>query len=122
MKRFSAVLLAVALLAGCQSAPSGSADAVAADAPHEIQVLTDQTTVWECPKCGMDYDRSGQCEMCHVDLVETQIAYVCPADGDAVAHAGKCPRCNMNARIVRTAVAANTDAPAEGDPATADGQ
>jgi len=113
MKTLAATLLAGALLAGCQSAPQTSTDAVVAGGPHQIEVLTDETTVYSCPKCGMDYDGPGQCTMCNVDLVEIRIAYMCPADNEPVAHAGKCPRCNMNARIVRTALAVNAEAPAE---------
>lgn len=112
MKVLAAVFLAGVLLAGCQSAPSNTTDAVAADAPRQIEELTDQTTVWSCPNCGLDYDRAGQCTMCKVDLVETRVSYMCPADNEPVEHAGKCPRCNMNARIIHTAMAAGIDAPA----------
>jgi predicted RNA-binding Zn-ribbon protein involved in translation (DUF1610 family) len=110
MKIFATLFLAGALLAGCQSAPKTS-DAVVAGGLHEIQEFTNQTTAWSCPKCGADFDAPGQCPNDHVDLVENHVSYICPADGEPVEHAGKCPRCNMNARVVRTAVAANVPDP-----------
>ena len=93
----------VALVAGCQSKPRSATVATAAT-PHEIDELTNQTVVYECPQCGMDYDRPGQCPMDHVDLVKTAIAYICPADHQPVERAGKCPRCQANATIQRTAL------------------
>ena len=124
MRVFAAVLFAIALLAGCQSAPQSTdavaTDAVTADAPQHLQELTDQTTVYTCPACNMDYDRAGQCPMCKVDLVETGIAYVCPADNQPVERAGKCPRCNMNAKIIRTAMAVDAAGEVHGDEAGAE--
>jgi uncharacterized C2H2 Zn-finger protein len=121
MNRFLCAALAAIALAGCQAAPKtaqnatetqaaspSGADAVTAAAPKEIQVLTDQTKVWECPKCGMDFDAQGTCSMDGTTLVETQVSYVCPADNKPTEHAGKCPRCAMNSRIDKVAVAANT--------------
>jgi hypothetical protein len=98
-------------LAGCGAQPSSHApaaktDAVVAAAPNEIEELSDQKKVWECPKCGMDYDGPGECAMDHSKLVETKVDYICPADNRPVDKAGKCPRCAANARIVKTAVAA----------------
>ena len=93
----------VALVAGCQSKPKSAAVATAA-APHKIDELTNQTVVYECPQCGMDYDAPGQCPMDHIDLVKTAIAYICPADHQPVEHSGKCPRCQANATIQRTAL------------------
>jgi rubrerythrin len=95
------------LMTGCQTHPKASH----AGAPKAIVALTDQTLVYSCPSCGMDYDASGKCPMCDVDLVKTQVAYICPADNQPVASAGKCPRCNVNARVVKTAMAAETPAP-----------
>jgi hypothetical protein len=43
--------------------------------------------------------------MCNVDLVKESVAYICPADNQPVDHAGKCPRCDANAKVVKTAVA-----------------
>jgi hypothetical protein len=110
---FSASLVAIVLfvLAGCggQSTSRSSqtkTDAVAAAAPSEIQELTDQKKVWECPQCGMDYDGPGECKMDHSRLVETKVDYICPADNQPVEKAGKCPRCPANARVVKTAIAA----------------
>jgi hypothetical protein len=40
------------------------------------------------------------------ELVATQVDYSCPKDGQAVEKAGKCPRCPMNARVEKTAMAA----------------
>jgi hypothetical protein len=100
------VVLAVLGLAlvGCQAK---STSTQTASAPHVIEELTNQTLVYSCPKCGMDYDAPGKCSMCDVDLEPTQVAYVCPADDQPVERAGKCPRCNMNAKVVKTAMAAS---------------
>ena len=121
MNRFLCVTLAAIALAGCQAAPKTAhnatgtqaeapkgTDAVTAGAPKEIQVLTDQTKVWECPKCGMDFDGPGVCTMDGTTLVETQVSYICPADNKPVEHAGKCPRCAVNARVEKVAVAASS--------------
>jgi uncharacterized C2H2 Zn-finger protein len=120
MKRFLCAALAAFALAGCQSAPKtaqnatetpaatpAGTEAAVAGAPKEIMVLTDQTKVWECPKCGMDFDGPGVCTMDGATLLETQVSYICPADSKPVEHAGKCPRCPMNARVDKVAVAAN---------------
>jgi len=93
-------------------AESQGADAVTASQPHEIAELSDQKMIYECPKCGMDFDGPGKCSMDGTELVQTQVAYMCPADNKAVDKAGKCPRCAMNARVVKTAMAANTTTPA----------
>ncbi len=113
MTRFLCATLVAIALAGCQSAPKTTPSAtetqtgaVAAAAPHSIDVLTDQTQVWECPKCGMDYDGAGTCAMDGATLVETRVSYICPADDKPVEHSGKCPRCAANARIEKAAVAA----------------
>ena len=117
------VTLAVLTLAGCSTpqkstetaaqtpaAPAspavepGTAAAVAA-APSQIAELTDQTMVYECPKCGMMFDAAGTCSMGCAELVATQVAYTCPKDNQAVAKAGQCPRCPMNARVDKTAMA-----------------
>ena len=100
-------LLAV-LLVGCQARPQATH---VASAPKVIESLTDQTLVYGCPECGMDYDGPGQCDMCKVDLVATQVAYICPADNRPVEHSGKCPRCDANARVAKTAVAAEAPSP-----------
>jgi rubrerythrin len=112
-----ATLVAVAI-AGCQSAPKSTentaatpasgTDAVTAAKPKEIMELTDQRKVWECPKCGMDYDAAGTCGMDGATLVEMNVNYICPADNKPVEHSGKCPRCPTNARIDKVAVAAST--------------
>ena len=79
--------------------------AVAASAPKVID-LTNQKQVFECPKCGTDYDAAGTCATDGTGLVATQVAYSCPADGKPVEQAGKCPRCAMNAHVEKTALAA----------------
>lgn len=113
MTRYAIVFLAAAglALAGCQSAtskaPSGTAAAPAAATPKQIVALSNQTTVWECPQCGADYDGPGACTMDGTALVETHVSYICPADGQPVDHAGKCPRCAANARVEKQAVAAS---------------
>jgi len=118
MNRVLFALLAALALAGCQAAqksaqnagdaktatPSGT-DAAPAAAPKEITALTNQTKVWECPKCGMDYDGPGTCNMDGSTLVETQVSYICPADNKPVEHSGKCPRCAANARVEKVAMA-----------------
>jgi hypothetical protein len=114
------VTIAVLALAGC-SAPQKSAetaaetpaapatqpgsDAVVATAPNQLAELTDQTLVYECPKCGMMFDAAGTCSMGCGELVATQVSYTCPKDNQAVAKAGQCPRCPMNARVDKTAMA-----------------
>jgi uncharacterized C2H2 Zn-finger protein len=120
------LMLAVLALAGCGAAqkpadtaagtpaPATSAppaatagtDAAAAAAPNVIAELSDQTLIYECPKCGMMFDAAGNCSMGCGPLVATQVAYTCPKDNQAVAKAGACPRCPMNARVNKTAVAA----------------
>jgi predicted RNA-binding Zn-ribbon protein involved in translation (DUF1610 family) len=82
----------------------GGTGAVAA-APRMIEELTNQRLVYECPKCGMDFDAAGTCSMDGSELVATRVDYTCPQDGQAVAHAGRCPRCPMNARVEKTAMA-----------------
>ena len=120
MKTFLTTL-AILALAGCgaaqkpadtaaqapapATAPSGSDATVAA---HAIQELTDQTLIYECPKCGMMFDAAGACTMDGSELVATQVSYTCPKDNQAVAKAGQCPRCPMNARVEKTAMAAGT--------------
>ena len=103
MKTFALVSIAWLALAGCQSAPKPAAHLTGT--PQEIAVLTDQTTIYTCPECAMEYDRAGQCPMCKVDLVATHVDYICPADDKPVARSGKCPRCAANARVVKTAMA-----------------
>lgn len=116
--RFVAMLLAVALLSSCQAksnstasaTPTGAATAAApaSSGPHLIADLTNQTEIYSCPNCGMDFDAAGKCSMDSTELVKTDVAYICPADSKPVDHSGSCPRCNVNARVVRTAVAAST--------------
>ena len=106
------------LLGGCSSAPSSTATvanrtgsatpaAVAESGapPQIITALTDEKTVYDCPRCGMEFAGPGQCTMCHVDLVAMKVDYRCPADGGTVQKAGRCPRCQANARVVKTALA-----------------
>jgi hypothetical protein len=117
MKRIVLTMLALVALAGCTSktkpdnSPSFAKAAIdranAVANPQEIQ-LTSQTMVYECPKCGTDYDKPGSCPKDQTALVATQVAYICPADNQPVEHTGKCPRCNADARVEKTAIAANT--------------
>jgi rubrerythrin len=81
-------------------------EAVVAAAPQLIETLTNQKLVYECPKCGMDFDAAGTCSMGCAELVATKVDYICPQDGQAVEQAGTCPRCPMNARVEKTAMAA----------------
>ena len=126
--RIVLVTLVVAALAGCGAQPKATSQAAsaaagpagaagtpaqAASAPHEIAELTNQKQVFECPKCGMDFDAAGHCRMDGTELVATRVDYSCPADGKPVDGAGKCPRCAMNAHVEKTALAA---LPAKGTP------
>ena len=77
--------------------------AKSATTPQAI-TLSNQTLVYECPKCGNDYDKPGQCPTDQAELVATQVSYICPADNQPVDGAGKCPRCEMNAKIVKMAL------------------
>ena len=119
-----ALMLALGLV-GCSAQPkagssaqggrdaTGSSMAKGANAvatPQQLDQLTDQTLVYECPKCGMDFDRASKCSMDGAELVATQVSYICPADGKPVERAGKCPRCAVNARIEKTALAEPTPA------------
>ena len=116
MRPFLFAMIAVVALAGCQAAQKSSSNAESpaasgtnaapASAPNEIAVLTSQTKVWECPKCGMDFDGPGACTMDNAALVETDVSYICPADNKPVEQAGKCPRCPTNARIEKVVAAA----------------
>jgi predicted nucleic-acid-binding Zn-ribbon protein len=118
MNRLVYAAIAAITFAGCQAAPrsaqnagesktstTSGTQAVTAAAPREIDVLTNQTDVWECPKCGMDYDGPGTCKMDGSTLVENRVSYICPADNKPVEHSGKCPRCAANARVEKMALA-----------------
>ena len=105
------VLVALAL-AGCSqkkvdNSPSFAKtvvdQATMATQPNAI-VLTNQALVYECPKCGTDYDKAGKCPTDGTDLVATQVSYICPADHQPADHAGKCPRCNMDVQIQKVAM------------------
>ena len=99
-----ASLLALALCA-CGTHRSTTAAAGDASKPRAIAALTDQTQVYECPKCGMDFDQAGACSMDGTALVAMKVAYICPADEKPVDHSGACPRCPANARVEKTAMA-----------------
>jgi protein-arginine kinase activator protein McsA len=115
MNRLLALSALLLVLAGCSSGQSASTEtpsaaktavsgAQSAAQPKAIDALTNQTLVYECPKCGMDYDKAGKCDMDGADLVATQVAYICPADNQPVEHSGKCPRCAANAVVQKTAL------------------
>ena len=121
MKPVLLAAIAALVLAGCSSAPKSTDNAAGTQsatpaateaapdgAPVLIAEFIDQTTVWECPKCGMVFDRAGVCSMEGAQLVEMKVNYVCPADNKPVERAGKCPRCPMNARIDKVAAATTT--------------
>jgi len=91
--------------AGTSAQPASGASAAAASASTEIQELTDQKLVYECPKCGMMFSAAGTCTMDGDTLVATRVDYTCPADNQPVARAGQCPRCAMHARVQKTAMA-----------------
>jgi uncharacterized C2H2 Zn-finger protein len=104
------VPLIALVLAGC-GGQARHAGTPAAAAANEIQELTNQTLIYECPKCGMMFSAAGTCAMDGDSLVATRVDYVCPADQKPVAHAGQCPRCAMHARVEKTAVAAGQPPP-----------
>lgn len=122
-------LLALACLAGCGGAtdrgatpPPGERAAQApAPVPPDpktypklITELTDQTEVYQCPVCKMVFEGPGICTMKCAELVRTRVAYSCPADGKPVEHAGKCPRCDMDATVTMTAMTNETPAVLQG--------
>ena len=76
-------------------------DAKVASQINEITDLTDQVIIYECQKCGMMFDGPGHCTMDGAELYPTKVTYVCTADNLPVDHAGKCPRCAQNARIMK---------------------
>jgi hypothetical protein len=100
------ILLALvsSLLAGCSS-HAGDATVAAAKGPRAIPVLHAERLVYECPKCGMDYDAAGACAMDSTALVKTAVDYTCPTDGKPVEHSGRCPRCAAATLVQKTAVA-----------------
>ena len=100
-----------ATTAGGKTGNATATDAVVASGPKVIEELTNQKQVYECPKCGRDFDAAGVCSTDGTTLVATRVDYTCPADGKPVEKAGHCPRCAMNARVQKTAMAA---APAAG--------
>lgn len=113
MKLVTVVMAAIFLLTGCDARTSSTASVkarpeaagtAASVAPAVVAQLTNQTLIYHCPECGMDYDAPGQCSMEHADLVPVRIDYVCPLDHQPVAHAGQCPRCAAPATIERTAL------------------
>lgn len=123
----SLVFVLALALAGCSSAPKtesrsastpeSAPSTAAAPANYEpvlIPALSDQQEVWDCQKCGMEFDRAGMCTMCNVELVHTKVDYSCAADGKPVERAGKCPRCEVPVVIKKTALTAALDSPALG--------
>jgi hypothetical protein len=109
--KLATVALAGLLLTGCGARTttttaakpaSPAVGSTASTAPAVVAQLTDQTLIYHCPECGMDYDGPGQCAMEHADLVPVRIDYMCPLDHQPVAHAGQCPRCAAPATIERT--------------------
>lgn len=121
------VFVLALILAGCSSAPQTESRSAAEPEPtpapavvaatHEpvlIPALSDEREVWDCQKCGMEYDRAGMCAMCNVELVHTKVDYSCAADGKPVERAGKCPRCDVPVVIKKTALTAALESPALG--------
>ena len=110
--RVLSMLLLTLLLAGCggqSSTPSQEAaaptDTSASAGPHLV-TISNQTTVWTCPTCGMNYDGPGECEMKDGTLVQMNVSYVCPAGGEALTGVGKCAAHGVEARVDKTPVAA----------------
>jgi len=111
MKRFAVLVTFLVLAAGCSqkvdNSPSFAKSAIdrakSVATPNAV-TLTNQTLVYECPKCGNDYDKAGKCPMDQTELVATQVSYICPADNQPVDQAGKCPRCNADARVQKMAL------------------
>ena len=113
MVRFLLAMSLAGMLLGCGSteraaepaASTSQAQPTVGAAPAQIAELTDETRVFECPKCGMMFTAAGNCSMGCGPLTETAVAYICPADDQAVSKAGRCERCPMNARVVKSAIA-----------------
>jgi Zn finger protein HypA/HybF involved in hydrogenase expression len=115
----SVPLLAVALVALAMPAFTGCSQKKADNSPSMAKTVIDQATmatqpnaveisnqalVYECAKCGTDYDKAGKCPADGTDLVAMQVSYICPADHQPADHAGKCPRCNMDVEIQKVAL------------------
>ncbi len=128
-RSFVFVFVLVLVLAGCSSTPRTESPAASAPTPEhnpaavavpvgadlvEYSTLTDQREVWDCPKCGMMFDRAGTCTMCNVALVRTRVDYTCAADGKPVEHAGQCPRCAVPVVVKKTALVSALESPALG--------
>ena len=116
MRLIVSVLLVI-VLGGCSSSSSstkGGGKATTSNVAGEPQIileLTDQTTVFECPFCHMIFDGPGKCSMACADLVAMNVTYICPADNKPVGRAGKCERCDMEARVEKTVAVAVTPVP-----------
>jgi hypothetical protein len=103
--------MAALLFCGCSrqvdtmsDIPRTSIDRAKSATQPQPLTLTNQTLVYECSKCGTDYDKPGQCPADQTELTAMQVSYICPADNQPVDGAGKCPRCQMNARIDKVAL------------------
>ena len=111
MNRYLAVLVLLLLAVGCSSKSSTSRETAAptdhttAAAP-KLVTISNQTTVWTCPTCGMNYDGPGECEMKDGTLVQMNVSYVCPTGGEALPGVGLCPTHKVEARVDKTPVAA----------------
>ena len=107
----AALAVSLAALAGCSQKADNSSSfaksavdrATSATQPNAIE-LTNQTLTYECPKCGTDYDKPGQCPSDGTELTAMQVTYICPADHLPVDQAGHCPRCQMNSTIQKVAL------------------
>lgn len=105
-------LIVLLLLAGCGSRSSTTQDAssttgsdVKTAGPHLV-TLTNQTQVWSCPTCGMNYDGPGECEMKDGTLALVNVHYVCPVGKEALSGVGKCPTHGADAVVEKTPAAA----------------
>ena len=106
-----ALLALVLILAGCGGQSSTSQETAAptdntASAGPKLVTISNQTTVWTCPTCGMNYDGPGECEMKDGTLVQMNVSYVCPTGGEALPGVGVCPTHGVEARVDKTPAAA----------------
>ena len=81
-------------------APSPSANsALAAALPQEIDQLTDQVIIYECPKCNRMYDANGECPKDGAQLYATKVTFICAYDDEIIDHYGRCPKCGRMVKI-----------------------
>lgn len=82
---------------GCLSkAQAQEVNDTAKVAKTESEVTTKE--VYQCPNCGHEQDKPGNCPMCNIELKKVKVArtYSCPTCDYSQAKPGKCPMCKSN--------------------------